>query len=66
MVEHFVRNIGGIGLYGMVSLLLFFAVFVGVLVRACRWGDRTWRLRPVCPWRMLTKGVLLERRRSHE
>jgi hypothetical protein len=38
MVEHFVRNIGGIGLYGMVSLLLFFAVFVGVLVRACRWG----------------------------
>lgn len=36
MLEHFVHNIGGIGIYGMVSLLLFFAVFVGVLIRVCR------------------------------
>ena len=36
MLEHVVRNLGGIGLYGLVSLLLFLGVFLGVLVWAFR------------------------------
>jgi cbb3-type cytochrome oxidase subunit 3 len=36
MIKDAVEHVGGIGLYGMVSLLLFFGVFVGVLVWALR------------------------------
>jgi hypothetical protein len=32
MIEHVVSRIGGVGLYGVISISLFFAVFVGVLV----------------------------------
>jgi hypothetical protein len=36
MIQDTLRNIGGIGLYGVVSICLFFAVFVGMLIWAFR------------------------------
>lgn len=36
MIKDVIEHVGGLGLYGLVSLLLFFAVFVGVLVWAFR------------------------------
>ena len=32
MIHNVLTQIGGIGIYGVISLLLFFGVFVGVLV----------------------------------
>jgi hypothetical protein len=32
MIEHVLSGIGGVGMYGVISLCLFFLVFVGVLV----------------------------------
>ena len=32
MIEHVVSRIGGVGVYGVISICLFFAVFAGVLV----------------------------------
>jgi hypothetical protein len=34
MIKNVVQDIGGVGLYGMVSLCLFFSVFAG----ACLWA----------------------------
>lgn len=34
MIKNVLTHIGGIGLYGIVSICLFFAVFVGVLIWA--------------------------------
>ena len=33
MIRDLFRDVGGIGLYGIVSTLIFFALFVGILVR---------------------------------
>ena len=35
MFKEVLRDIGGIGLYGVISICLFFSVFVGSLVLAC-------------------------------
>ena len=35
MIQNVLRDIGGIGLYGVVSVCLFFLVFSIALVRAC-------------------------------
>lgn len=35
MIQNILRNIGGIGLYGVMSVCLFFLVFTTVVVRAC-------------------------------
>ena len=32
MVENVLSRIGGVGVYGVISICLFFAVFIGVLV----------------------------------
>ena len=32
MIENVLSRIGGVGVYGVISICLFFAVFVGVLV----------------------------------
>jgi hypothetical protein len=32
MVENVLSRMGGVGTYGVISILLFFAVFIGVLV----------------------------------
>jgi hypothetical protein len=34
MIKNVLTHIGGIGLYGVISICLFFAVFVGVLLWA--------------------------------
>ncbi|MCX8089314.1 MAG: CcoQ/FixQ family Cbb3-type cytochrome c oxidase assembly chaperone [Verrucomicrobiae bacterium] len=36
MIKAVLEHIGGIGVYGVISILLFFAVFVGVLLRVAR------------------------------
>jgi len=36
MIQNVLRHIGGIGLYGVISVCLFFLVFSVALVRACR------------------------------
>jgi hypothetical protein len=41
MIQNVLSDIGGIGLYGVVSVCLFFAVFTGVIVRSCLMGRRT-------------------------
>jgi hypothetical protein len=35
MIKNVVQDIGGVGLYGLISLCLFFSVFTGALVWAC-------------------------------
>ena len=35
MIQNVLRDIGGIGLYGVISVCLFFTVFSIALVRAC-------------------------------
>ena len=36
MIENVLRNLGGIGVYGVVSVCLFFAFFTGMVIWACR------------------------------
>ena len=36
MIQNVLTHIGGIGIYGIVSIGLFFAVFIGVLIWALR------------------------------
>ena len=36
MIQNVLRSIGGVGLYGVISVCLFFLVFSVALVRACR------------------------------
>jgi len=35
MIQNVLRDVGGIGLYGVISVCLFFLVFSVALVRAC-------------------------------
>jgi hypothetical protein len=35
MIQNVLRDIGGIGLYGVISICLFFSVFGVALIRAC-------------------------------
>lgn len=35
MIQNVLRDIGGIGIYGVISICLFFTVFVAALVRCC-------------------------------
>ena len=36
MIKNVLENIGGVGIYGVVSICLFFAFFLAMLVWACR------------------------------
>jgi hypothetical protein len=36
MIRDALSNIGGVGLYGVVSIALFFATFLALLIWACR------------------------------
>ena len=36
MIKNVLSNIGGVGLYGVISICLFFAVFIGMVVWAMR------------------------------
>jgi hypothetical protein len=35
MIQNVLRDIGGVGIYGVISISLFFVVFVGALVWVC-------------------------------
>ena len=35
MMQNVLREIGGVGIYGVISVCLFFAVFTGATVWAC-------------------------------
>ena len=35
MIQNALKEIGGVGIYGMISICLFFLVFSGALVWAC-------------------------------
>lgn len=35
MIQDVLRDIGGVGLYGIISICLFFAVFTGAVLWAC-------------------------------
>ncbi len=41
MIRNVVQDIGGVGLYGVISICLFFAVFTGTLVWAFRQKQST-------------------------
>jgi len=34
MIKDVLQNVGGVGIYGVISVLIFFSVFLGVLVWA--------------------------------
>jgi cytochrome c oxidase cbb3-type subunit 3 len=36
MIKNVISEIGGVGLYGVISIVLFFVVFTGMLLRAWR------------------------------
>ena len=36
MIQNVLQNIGGVGIYGIISICLFFAVFIGILIWAMR------------------------------
>ncbi|MEW6305293.1 MAG: cbb3-type cytochrome c oxidase subunit 3 [Verrucomicrobiota bacterium] len=36
MIKNVLSDIGGVGIYGVISICLFFTVFTGALVWACR------------------------------
>jgi hypothetical protein len=65
MIKNVLTDIGGIGLYGVISICLFFAVFTGMLIWALRMKKPFAQKMSACPLhdgetRTHTKGV------SHE
>jgi hypothetical protein len=36
MIQNVLQEVGGVGMYGVISVCLFFAVFGGMLLWACR------------------------------
>lgn len=36
MIKNVLSEIGGVGLYGVISISLFFTVFIGMLIWVCR------------------------------
>ena len=38
MIQNVIRDMGGIAAYGVISILLFFAVFTGAALYAFGWG----------------------------
>ncbi len=49
MIKNVVSDIGGIGLYGVISICLFFAVFTGMLIWACRMKKNFAQKMSACP-----------------
>lgn len=43
MYKYVLRSIEGVGIYPAIALVLFFAVFVGVLVRIWLKGNQHWK-----------------------
>jgi len=49
MIKNVLSDIGGIGLYGVVSICLFFAVFMGMLIWAFRMKKAFAQKMSACP-----------------
>ncbi len=49
MIKNVLSDIGGIGLYGVISICLFFAVFTGMLVWAFRMKKSFAQKMSACP-----------------
>jgi hypothetical protein len=49
MIKNVLSDIGGIGLYGVVSICLFFAVFTGMLIWAIRMKKAVAQEMSACP-----------------
>ena len=49
MIKNVLTDIGGIGLYGVISICLFFAVFTGMLIWACRMKKSFAQKMSACP-----------------
>ena len=41
MIQNVLRSIGGIGVYGVISISIFFTVFLGMLIWAFRIKSKT-------------------------
>lgn len=65
MIKNVVSEIGGIGLYGVISICLFFAVFIGMLIWAFRLKKSYGQQMSACP---LNDGEVKPNRKgtSHE
>ena len=65
MIKNVLSEIGGIGLYGVISICLFFAVFTGMLIWAIRMKKTFAQKMSACP---LHDGELKSSRKgvSHE
>lgn len=61
MIKNAVQDIGGVGLYGIISLVIFFSVFTGALLLACLHGKRFCTTMSALPLHDGTKGE-----QSHE
>jgi len=49
MIKNVLSDIGGIGLYGIISICLFFAVFIGMLIWALRMKKSFAQKMSACP-----------------
>jgi len=49
MIKNVLSDIGGIGLYGVISICLFFAVFTGMLIWAIRMKKTFAQKMSACP-----------------
>jgi len=49
MIKNVVSEIGGIGLYGVISICLFFAVFTGMFIWAMRMKKTVAQKMSACP-----------------
>ena len=49
MIKNVLSDIGGIGLYGVISICLFFAVFTGMLIWAIRMKKAVAQELSACP-----------------
>jgi hypothetical membrane protein len=65
MIKNVLSDIGGVGLYGVVSICLFFAVFTGMLIWAFRMKKPFAEKMSACP---LNDGEMKSSRKgtSHE
>ncbi len=63
MIKNVVQDIGGVGLYGIISLVLFFTVFTGAFLWACLHGKRFCAMMSALP---LQDGTISEGEKSHE
>lgn len=49
MIKNVLSDIGGIGMYGVISILLFFAVFTGMLIWALSLKKQYAQKMSACP-----------------